>query len=273
MQDINNINNLEITNNINNTEYHIQEILDFASHIGKLLLENGAEAYRVEDTVIRVLKSFGIQNCSSISTTTGLFVCIGDKTKIERIKIRNINLYRLAEINSLSRKITEKKINLQDAKVTLREIEHYVVYSNTTVTISIGLCCAFFCFLFKGSVSDAISAFIVGFLLNMLTIHMSEKSITSFMSTCIGGIFVATMTLINLNIGIGQNIDNVIIGGVMPLVPGMCFTTAIRDIFEGDYLSGSSRMFEAIVIAIAIALGVGVVLSIWINIFGDFLII
>ncbi len=255
-----------------NQDYYYQEILDFASHIGTLLLENGAEAYRVEDTIMRILKSFNIQNCSSITTTTGLFVCIGDKTKIERIKIRNINLYRLAEINSLSRQIVSKQIDLKSAKELLHEIEHYTVYDNKTITVSIGLCCAFFCFLFGGTVSDAISAFIVGFLLNMLLIYFSELNVTTFMSTCMGGIFVAVMSLLNLNLGIGENIDMVIIGGVMPLVPGMCFTTAVRDIFEGDYLSGNSRMFEALVIAIAIAIGVGVVLSMWINVFGDFLI-
>ena len=58
----------------------------------------------------------------------------------------------------------------------------------------------------------------------------------------------------------------------MPLVPGVCFTNAIRDIFEGDYISGGSRIFEAIVIAVSISIGVGAVLLAWLNIFGSFVI-
>ena len=84
--------------------------------------------------------------------------------------------------------------------------------------------------------------------------------------------FVAIITLVNLNLGIGKDVNNVIISAVMPLVPGVCFTNAIRDIFEGDYISGGSRIFEAIVIAVSIAIGVGAVLLIWLKIFDSFLI-
>ena len=51
-------------------------------------------------------------------------------------------------------------------------------------------------------------------------------------------------------------IDSIIIGGIMPLVHGVIFTTAIRDTLNGDYHSGMSRILEAIVVALAIAVGV-----------------
>ena len=126
--------------------------------------------------------------------------------------------------------------------------------------------------LFKGTISDAISAFIVGFLLNIFTTFLSKQTISNFLQICLGGFFVAIVSLINLNIGIGKDVNNVIISSVMPLVPGVCFTNAIRDIFEGDYISGGSRMFEALVIAISIAIGVGTILLTWLNIFGSFVI-
>jgi uncharacterized membrane protein YjjB (DUF3815 family) len=57
--------------------------------------------------------------------------------------------------------------------------------------------------------------------------------------------------------------DVMIISSIMSLVPGVAFTTSIRDILNGDYASGSARMLEAIVVALAIAAGVGLGLVSW----------
>ncbi len=248
------------------------EILDFVSDIGRLLLENGAETYRVEDTIRRILKSIKIINSEAFATSTGLFVCIQNHTKIKRIKKISMNLERISEINDLSRKFVSKEIDLIEAKERLKIIENSNLYPVPLATLSIGITCFFFSLLFKGSIYDAISAFIVGFLLNIFTTFLSKKNISNFLQICLGGFFVAIISLITLNIGIGKDVNNVIISSVMPLVPGVCFTNAIRDIFEGDYISGGSRIFEAIVTAVSIAIGVGVVLLVWLNIFGAFLI-
>ena len=54
------------------------------------------------------------------------------------------------------------------------------------------------------------------------------------------------------------NMDTVIISGIMPLVPGVAITNAIRDTLRGDYISGGARALEAFVTAAAVAIGVGV---------------
>ena len=48
------------------------------------------------------------------------------------------------------------------------------------------------------------------------------------------------------------------IGSIMPLIPGVPFTNAIRDIANGDYISGSVRMLDALLVFFCIAIGVGV---------------
>ena len=248
------------------------DILDFVTDVGRMLLENGAETYRVEDTICRLLNALNIENSETFATSTGLFVCVKNHTKVERIRKRNMNLERISEINDLSRKFVSKDISLKEAREKLEAIQDINLYSLPIVTISIGVTCFFFSLLFKGTVYDAISAFIVGLLLNLFTSFLSTKKISNFLQICLSGFFVAIITLVNLNLGIGKDVNNVIISAVMPLVPGVCFTNAIRDIFEGDYISGGSRIFEAIVIAVSIAIGVGAVLLIWLKIFDSFLI-
>ena len=55
----------------------------------------------------------------------------------------------------------------------------------------------------------------------------------------------------------GASNDVVIISAIMPLLPGVIFTTAVRDTLNGDYSSGAARMLEAVVTALAVAAGVG----------------
>ena len=53
------------------------------------------------------------------------------------------------------------------------------------------------------------------------------------------------------------NMDTVIISSIMPMVPGVAITNAIRDTLRGDYISGGARALEAFVTAAAVAIGVG----------------
>ena len=47
-----------------------------------------------------------------------------------------------------------------------------------------------------------------------------------------------------------------IIGALMVLTPGVALTMGVRDILNGDYLSGSIRLLDAVLIAGSIACGV-----------------
>lgn len=61
--------------------------------------------------------------------------------------------------------------------------------------------------------------------------------------------------------GIGHHLDKVIIGSIIPLVPGVNFTNAIRDIADQDYIAGSVRMLDALLVTFCIALGVGLIIT------------
>ena len=58
-------------------------------------------------------------------------------------------------------------------------------------------------------------------------------------------------------IGLGIQFDRVIIGGIILLMPGVALVTAIRDLFNGDYLSGGIRLMDALLTGMCIAIGVG----------------
>jgi len=61
-------------------------------------------------------------------------------------------------------------------------------------------------------------------------------------------------------IGIGVSVDKIIIGNIMLLIPGIAFTTSVRDMISGDTISGLLGLCEAIIRALAIAVGFALVL-------------
>lgn len=63
--------------------------------------------------------------------------------------------------------------------------------------------------------------------------------------------------------GLGNNLDQIIIGSLMPLVPGVPLTNSVRDLLSGDLLAGMSRGVEALLTSLSIAGGVALTISIF----------
>ena len=72
---------------------------------------------------------------------------------------------------------------------------------------------------------------------------------------------VTAMGVLFFHVLFGDNMDMIVIGSIVPLLPGVPLTNSIRDFLNGDYLSGTIRMIDAVLVACCIALGVGIVLS------------
>lgn len=47
------------------------------------------------------------------------------------------------------------------------------------------------------------------------------------------------------------------------MVPGIALTTSIRDLFNGDFLSGAIHLLDALLTAVSIAVGVGCIIIIY----------
>jgi uncharacterized membrane protein YjjB (DUF3815 family) len=119
-----------------------------------------------------------------------------------------------------------------------------------------------FCFTFGGTFPDAIVAGLCGLVVLCVDRLMDRLNSTQFFRTIIGS-FCMTMFayLINWQ-GMGQNVDAIIIGALMLLVPGLLFTNAMRDVMYGDTNSGLNRVVLVLLIAVAIALGAAAAMKI-----------
>ena len=242
-----------------------QEILEFTLEAGRVLLANGGEIFRVQETMQRIAKSYGAQNFNVYVLTNGLFASLkGDEGtfsgEVRSVNVTNIHLKRIVAVNELSRAIERGGVPLADAFCSLRAIETLPGWPSWLRVLACGVGAAGFAYLYGGTPLDALAALLAGFALEPLRIFLARRGTNRFIENLFSAAWVAAVQLMNLA-GAACSIDKVIIGGIIPLVPGIALTNGVRDIAGCDYLSGTIRGIEALLIGAAIALGVGFVLG------------
>lgn len=235
---------------------------------GKIMLRSGAETYRVEDTMERICKSrLGIQYANAFVTPTGIFLSLEFEnemlTYLVRVKSIKIDLNTIALINEFSRKFVNSNMSIEEGMEEVKRINDTESYKDTSKTFLGSLACAFFSLLFGGNGWDFLTAFLVSVVVLAVLGKINKYKMTFFINNIIGALAASTLSILAVRVGIGHNMDTIIIGSIMSLVPGVAITNALRDTISGDFVSGLSRVMEAIFSALAIAFGVGIVLNIY----------
>lgn len=243
-----------------------KSLIVLATLAGSIMLKNGAEIYRVEDSVIRLCKCRGnIRYVEAYVIPTGIFISMeygGELlTYIKRIKSMAINLDKIVMVNEFSRQFVNSNMSIHDGIEELKKIKNSKSASMLKKSTYGSMASACFCILLGGSILEGIGSSIASFIVLNAIHFISRLSLTSFVNNIFGGMLASFLSIIYVSIGFGQNVDKVIIGSIMCLVPGYAITNAIRDTMSGDLVSGLSRGMEAIFSAISIALGVGIILN------------
>ena len=99
----------------------MRDVLDLAMNMGRVLLKNGAEIFRVEETIEHVCRRFHIKDVESFVMSNGIFMTARDETqevyaKVKHIPISGFHLGIVTEVNDLSREISAGKVGLEEAK-------------------------------------------------------------------------------------------------------------------------------------------------------------
>lgn len=236
---------------------------------GEIMLRNGAETYRVEDTINRILRTTNYNVTDSFVTPTGIFATLDDSsiemiTMVRRVEYRTIHLHKVALTNNVSRLYVEGKIDIEEAYNRLLSIKDEPPYGIALMLVAYGLTAGFFTIVFGGNIRDFLVSTIIGFLIGLLQHHLLKKHVSKFLIDIFGGAIIAILAVVfTIYVPLGNHLGYIIVGSIMPLVPGLAITNAIRDTIQGDLVSGISRGVEAFFVAISIAVGVGTVLKLY----------
>lgn len=246
----------------------IGEIMEVCLLSGKIMLQSGAEIYRIEDTMNRIARACAVYEVNSYVTPTGIFLSLQgqerdqEQTKFLRIHERQIDLNKIVNVNDVSRKLSAGEFSIQQAHDALKNIEKSTfLYPFWLQLIAAALASGFFSLMFGGAMIDFLPAVAAGGLGFLLYAKSTRRIPVKFFSEIIAAFAIGFIAYLFYYLGMDIQIDKVIIGSVMPLVPGVLITNAVRDLMAGDLIAGLARGTEAFLTAFAIGAGVAVVLA------------
>lgn len=232
------------------------KVLDLATRSGHILLENGAEISRVEETMDIISRHYGEESENFFVLSNGIFTTGRSYSKVEFIPIRGTRMDKIVAVNQLSRDIVSEDLTVDEAEQRLDEIDRSPekpVWEQLAGTI-IG--CGGFCAIFGGGYAECAASVIAGLLLYSFVLFVGARFLSKPLSNICGGL-IGTLACIALyGIGFGQSLGNMIIGAVIPLIPGVAFTNGLRDVANEDYLAGTIRLLDAMMVFFCIAIGV-----------------
>lgn len=238
-------------------------LADTALLAGEMMLQSGAETFRVEETITRILKTSGQERTEAIAYATGIMLTLDGKDSgvislVARIGDRETNLGQVCEVNNISRRYCAGKITLEEANQNLKAMRGVKRYPDWVITICAVVTSAAFTLLLGGGVYDCLFAALYG-VLQVVFLFLNRKiRINRFILNMVTAFFVALMTEILVLVSqFPINQELLIAGSIMPMLPGVALTNALRDTLQGDYMSGTVRTIEAFMVAISIGIGIG----------------
>lgn len=235
------------------------KILTLANITGRIALQSGAETYRVEDIISRICKHYGLNTQCFVSITCIITSVRNYKgelfSSVERVSSRTTNLNKVHSINQLVRDL--KKYDFDSFAKEVVKIDKEVPYNKTIYFLAHAFGAFFFALLFRGGINDALTAFVGGGLIFLISDFANRLQTNSFFLNTLGGFTCTLSSYLSVKIGFTDTVSFSTIGTIMLLVPGIALTNAIRDLVAGDLLSGMSRAVEAFLVGAALAAGTG----------------
>ena len=236
------------------------QLLDSLLDLGQMLLECGAEISRVEDTISRISSAYGAKDTNvfvitSIISLTVEFPEHEAVTETRRIvRDGSTDFIRMEKLNALSRSICSDPIPIEDLRQRIETISKGEKPFGVQFWGSI-LAAGSYAVFFGGTWNDGLAAAIFGAVICLLQMLLDRTEINT----------VARNLLISLLVGLGVGItahfdptlqmDKILIGDIMLLIPGLAMINAVRNILLGNTISGLVRLADSLLWAGSLAGG------------------
>lgn len=256
------------------SEINYEGLLELAVDFAYELQSCGAETYRVEETILRLMDAYGVQgaafvipNCiiASLETQSGKHL-----TRMRRNAVGSTDLDSIERYNGLCRQICRDKPPLDEADALFRaETKRARSYSLPIQLLAYFLAGGGFAMFFQGTLLDGLCGGICGIATGLCLLFMTSLRANPFFKTVSSGFVLAFLAQVLALLGFAHNVDAVIIGALMLLVPGLLFTNSVRDVIYGDTMSGVNRLVQVLIIAIALAVGSGAAVALTRQLWGE----
>lgn len=241
------------------------EIFSLILDLGALMLKCGAEVYRVEDTVSRLIIAYGGRAPQVFAVPTHLVATAafenGEISASRRVLSPGTNLEVVDKVNTLARFACKKRPDAETFQAILAEAANFKGYTPAQSVLIYAGVSGSFTVLFGGSWADMLCSAVIGALLYFLFSFSRRVSRNAIFSNIICAAVSALLAMGTVKLGLADSADMVIIGNVMLLIPGVELVNSMRDFIVGDTQAGIMHFTEAMFLAVGIALGAAAVLT------------
>ncbi len=243
------------------TAYEQKIFLHTLLDVGEVMLANGAEIKRVEDTMERMGRAYGASRMNVFSIISFILVTMSlpdgqEVTQTRRIlKPAGTDFEKLEELNRLSRRYCSHPMSIEELHGEVEKIKADNRHELVCSYLGSMLIAAGFAVFFGGSVWDGLVSAVFAVLICLLQRHLdafcTNRLVFNVIASFLAGVGICLVT----KYVPGLNQDKIIIGDIMLLIPGIALTNSIKDMLVGDTLSGVLRLIEALLWAGALACG------------------
>jgi len=228
---------------------------------GRLILENGGETYRVEETITRMGRAFGFTEVESFAVPSGIFISYRKsdgtiETAVKRVRKGATNLTRVDAVNAVSRLMEQEHLSCEEVMERLQAIENEgSKLSKLALTAAVGASAGGWAIMFGGGLPDFFVAIVVAFLAQALAYLLDRAHMRSLVST-LTGCFLSTILPMLFQLLTGWLVvDATVAACLMPMLPGLAMTNAVQDTMRGDMVSGIASATSAVLTAAMVAGG------------------
>ena len=239
-------------------EYNL--LMDLAIDLGYELSMSGAETFRVEESVTRLLQAYGVDS-DVFSTPNYIMITIRTDdstpiTRMRRIGAHGNNMDSVEKFSNLSRRIVFHKPELRECHQWITDTRNSCrCYSRKMQRLGYFIGAGGFGLFMGGSWMDGLVSAGLGLALRYITWVLQKARLNQIFTNVVASFLLCFSSIALTRAGIGDNVNMIIIGGIMLLIPGIALTNSLRDMISGDIMSGMLRFFDAILVAAAIAAG------------------
>lgn len=238
----------------------MEKLFNYAMDIGEQMLVSGAEVHRVEESINRMCRAFGAVRVDVFIITSSMVVTVRTAeeityTQTRRVTAGGFNFEKLHLLNNLSREICDNKLTEAEIDEKLRIINSSEKTFKWLEVLCYAVIAGAFTLFFGGNAVEMVIAFVIGAVVGLSTLLFSKIIFNKIFNKFAAAVITTLLAFAAVKVGWIARVDNVIIGNIMSLIPGIGLTNALRDLFAGDSIAGLLRSIEAVLTALAIAAG------------------
>lgn len=214
-------------------ETETQNEMDAILQAGRVLMESGAEIYRIEDTMGHMAKSLGIRDFSTYVVNRGVMISGLNRSGLKESRVLatsvpSIHLGKLEEVNRLSRELAEQPNQpVSSIFQKLKTIEQKTFYRPLEDIIACVIGAGSFSLALGSGLIDGTAAAISGLFVGIGMQLFSRFIHTSFLQIILSSAIAALSANILYYLGIGQHRSVIILGALMLSGVSTCLSISV----------------------------------------------